>query len=169
MKHCHRFPSWSLTCSCCWRARSICCRCFSICEAASFFCSSWAARSCSRKLISWVIIVESCRSFSARLSGVPKCAGKIYCKYEMDNSYQAIFKKKKKLKNGWITNMLISSGSLNIYFTNKSQKNLAHSFAVLQAVEDITKIGAEKIESISFFLTGVINDALCTNPYIFSI
>lgn len=62
----------SLTCSCCWRARSICCRCFSICDAASFFCSSCAARSCSRKLISWVIMVESCRSFSARLSGVPK-------------------------------------------------------------------------------------------------
>lgn len=65
-------PFASLTCSCCWRARSICCRCFSICEAASFFCSSCAARSCSRKLISWVIMVESWRSFSARLSGVPK-------------------------------------------------------------------------------------------------
>lgn len=60
-----------LTCSCCWRASSICCRCFSICEAASFFCSSWAARSCSLRLMSWVIMVESCRSFSARLSGVP--------------------------------------------------------------------------------------------------
>lgn len=94
MKHFHRFLSGSLTCSCCWRARSICCRCFSICEAASFFCSSWAARSCSRKLISWVIIVESCRSFSARLSGVPKCAGKMYCKYEIDNSYEAIFTRK---------------------------------------------------------------------------
>lgn len=60
-----------LTCSCCCRASSICCRCFSICEAASFFCSSWAARSCSLRLISCVIIVESCLSFSARLSGVP--------------------------------------------------------------------------------------------------
>lgn len=60
-----------LTCSCCWRASSICWRCFSICEAASFFCSSWAARSCSRRLMSCVIMVESCRSFSARLSGVP--------------------------------------------------------------------------------------------------
>ena len=59
------------TCSCCCRASSICCLCFSICEAASFFCSSWAARSCSRRLISWPIIVESWCSFSARLSGVP--------------------------------------------------------------------------------------------------
>lgn len=79
--------SQSLTCSCCWRARSICCRCFSICEAASFFCSSWAARSCSRKLISWVIMVESCRSFSARLSGVPKHEGKMHCKYQVGYSY----------------------------------------------------------------------------------
>lgn len=60
-----------LTCSCCWRASSICWRCFSIWEAASFFCSSWAAKSCSRRLMSCVIMVESCRSFSARLSGVP--------------------------------------------------------------------------------------------------
>lgn len=101
MNHFPRFLSWSLTCSCCWRARSICCRCFSICEAASFFCSSWAARSCSRKLISWVIIVESCRSFSARLSGVPKHGGNMNCKYKAGNSYKAIFttphqKKKKK-------------------------------------------------------------------------
>lgn len=71
-------PVAGLTCSCCWRARSICCRCFSICEAASFFCSSCAARSCSRKLISWVIMVESCRSFSARLSGVPKMETRKY-------------------------------------------------------------------------------------------
>lgn len=68
---CEKRRQWAVTCSCCWRANSICCLCFSICEAASFFCSSWAARSCSRRLISWVIIVESWCSFSARLSGVP--------------------------------------------------------------------------------------------------
>lgn len=60
-----------LTCSCCCLASSICCRCFSIWDAASFFCSSWAANSCSRRLVSWLIIPMSCRSFSARLSGVP--------------------------------------------------------------------------------------------------
>lgn len=128
MNHFHRFPSWSLTCSCCWRARSICCRCFSICEAASFFCSSWAARSCSRKLISWVIIVESWRSFSARLSGVPKRGGKMDCKYELDNIYKAIFTPP---KNGSVTNVLFSNDSLDIFSTNKSQKDVTHRFAVL--------------------------------------
>lgn len=59
------------TCSCCCLASSICCLCFSSCEAAIFFCSSWAARSCSLRLISWPIMVESWRSFSSRDSGVP--------------------------------------------------------------------------------------------------
>lgn len=83
-----------LTCSCCWRASSICWRCFSICEAASFFCSSWAARSCSRRLMSCVIIVESCRSFSARLSGVP--ATEHVVKHKEPNG-----KREKKLLSPW--------------------------------------------------------------------
>lgn len=61
----------SHTWSCCCLASSICCLCFSICEAASFFCSSWAARSCSLRLLNWPIMPMSWRSFSARLSGVP--------------------------------------------------------------------------------------------------
>lgn len=87
-----------LTCSCCCRASSICCRCFSICEAASFFCSSWAARSCSLRLISCVIIVESCLSFSARLSGVPGHGNKMpavtqTCTHE--ENLMAVWKQKK--------------------------------------------------------------------------
>lgn len=62
----------SRTWSCCCLASSICCLCFSICEAASFFCSSWAARSCSLRLLNWPIMPISWRSFSARLSGVPR-------------------------------------------------------------------------------------------------
>lgn len=62
----------SYTWSCCCLASSICCLCFSICEAASFFCSSWAAKSCSLRLLNWPIMPMSWRSFSARLSGVPK-------------------------------------------------------------------------------------------------
>lgn len=61
------FSTWS----CCCLASSICCLCFSIWEAASFFCSSWAARSCSLRLLNWPIMPMSWRSFSARLSGVP--------------------------------------------------------------------------------------------------
>lgn len=60
------------TCSCCCLANSICCLCFSNWEAAIFFCSSWADRSCSLKLISWPIMVESCCSFSSSDSGVPE-------------------------------------------------------------------------------------------------
>lgn len=60
------------TWSCCCLASSICCLCFSICEAANFFCSSWAARSCSLRLLSWPIMPMSWRSFSARLSAVPR-------------------------------------------------------------------------------------------------
>lgn len=67
MKHGEKVLTWS----CCCFANSICWRCFSICEAASFFCSSWAASSCSLRLLSCVIIPISWRSFSARLSGVP--------------------------------------------------------------------------------------------------
>lgn len=66
---CH--AACSRTWSCCCLASSICCLCFSICEAASFFCSSWAARSCSLRLLNWPIMPMSWRSFSARLSGVP--------------------------------------------------------------------------------------------------
>ena len=62
-----RYCTWS----CCCLANSICCLCFSICEAASFFCSSWAARSCSLRLLNWPIMPISWRSLSARLSGVP--------------------------------------------------------------------------------------------------
>lgn len=59
------------TCSCCCLASSICCLCFSSCDAAIFFCSSWAARSCSLRLINWLIMVDSWRSFSSSDSGVP--------------------------------------------------------------------------------------------------
>lgn len=164
----HGFLFWILTCSCCWRARSICCRCFSICEAASFFCSSWAARSCSRKLISWVIMVESCRSFSARLSGVPKCAEKMYCKYEIDEIYQVIFTK--ELAES--PTCLFQVAAWIYILLKKNQKNVAHSFATLLEVEDITKTEAKRYRVLIyffFFLAGEINDATCTNPYLFSI
>ncbi|TNN43043.1 hypothetical protein EYF80_046782 [Liparis tanakae] len=48
---------------------SICCLCFSICEAASFFCSSWAARSCSLRLLSWPIMPISCLRYLRGVGG----------------------------------------------------------------------------------------------------
>lgn len=65
--------AWLLsgTCSCCCRASSICCCCFSSSRAAMFLCSEWAPSSCSLRPLSWLIIISSWSSFSARDSGVP--------------------------------------------------------------------------------------------------
>lgn len=74
------------TCSCCCRASSICCCCFSSNRAAMFLCSEWAPRSCSLRPLSWLIIINSWSSFSARDSGVPGGRSGRLCVFMQDKA-----------------------------------------------------------------------------------